>query len=41
MLKLIQNEWIKIFSKISTYVLLALTLAMTIGFSLLAHFVGA
>lgn len=41
MLKLIQNEWIKIFSKISTYVLLALTLAMTVGFSLLAHFVGA
>ena len=41
MLKLIQNEWIKIFSKVSTYVLLALTLAMLAGYSILARSLGA
>lgn len=35
MLKLIKNEWIKVFSKISTYVLLALVLIFVIGFSVL------
>ena len=41
MLKLIQNEWIKIFSKISTYVLLGLTLLLTMGYSILARSLGA
>ena len=35
MLKLIKNEWIKVFSKISTYVLLALVLIFVVGFSVL------
>lgn len=33
MLKLIQNEWIKIFSKISTYIMLVLLLLLTVGMS--------
>ena len=33
MLKLIKNEWIKIFSKVSTYIMLVLVALFVIGFA--------